>query len=290
VIARRLAVGPAPKYRRGVTSHVAFEYLKHALTVPVLVGGIETRLVLDTGAGVNLISQALAERVGCQPDGSSYAGQRMSGQVMAVPLGTLTSLTLGDHTSSDVAVGMIDLQAFALDGAEGLLSLSYFRTVPVTISYAAGLVVLEDDASLAQRTQRGTPVPVRVEYDQCSTDLFLGIDLPSGRSITVEVDTGSEGIVLDESLASDAGVDLAAPGTRTYEGTDETGYKFTRYFAAAKGDIGVHGAGMYRVNAPDVMFQKIIYQGLVGDSFLRSFTTTYDLQNRRMVFGLPTQP
>jgi hypothetical protein len=35
------------------------------------------------------------------------------------------------------------------------------------------------------------------------------------------------------------------------------------------------------------MFQKIIYQGLVGDAFLRNFITTYDLPNSRMIFSAP---
>ncbi|HYK34247.1 MAG TPA: hypothetical protein VEV63_19900 [Streptosporangiaceae bacterium] len=37
----------------------------------------------------------------------------------------------------------------------------------------------------------------------------------------------------------------------------------------------------------DVMFQKIIYDGLIGDRFLRNFTTTYDLVNSRMIFAVP---
>jgi hypothetical protein len=35
------------------------------------------------------------------------------------------------------------------------------------------------------------------------------------------------------------------------------------------------------------MVQKIIYDGLVGDAFLRNFIVTYDLQNARMIFARP---
>jgi hypothetical protein len=42
-----------------------------------------------------------------------------------------------------------------------------------------------------------------------------------------------------------------------------------------------------RVTDPPVMFQKITYDGLVGDRFLRNFTTTYDLAAARMIFALP---
>ncbi len=36
---------------------------------------------------------------------------------------------------------------------------------------------------------------------------------------------------------------------------------------------------------PEVMFQRIIYDGLVGDAFLRRFTVTYDVSCERVIFG-----
>jgi len=193
---------------------------------------------------------------------------------------------LGEHTGHDVATGIFDMQAMAgLEGVEGFLSLTYFRAAPVTIDYAAGLVIVEDPASLAHRAQRGTAVTVQVEYDHCSTDLLLGVDLPSGRAISAEVDTGSDAIVLDVTLAAEAGVDLAAPSTRAHESTGETGYKFTRYFATVSGQVSVTGAPGLRVAGPEAMFQKIIYDGLIGDQFLRNFVTTYDLAGSRMIFA-----
>jgi hypothetical protein len=139
-----------------VTSAVAFEYLQHLLTVPVRAGGVETRFIFDTGIGLNLISEALAEQIGCEPDGSTFTGQRMSGQDVTIPLGTLSSLSLGDHAGRDVPVGILDMHTMAgLEGVEGFLSLTYFRAAPVTIDYAAGLAILEDPSSLARRAQRG---------------------------------------------------------------------------------------------------------------------------------------
>jgi predicted aspartyl protease len=267
---------------------VPFEYLKHVLKIPVRAGGIETSFILDTGIGVSLISQALAERAGVVADGSSFTGQRMSGQDVTVPLGTLSTLTVGEQTGENVPVGIFDMQSMAgLEGVEGFVSLTFFRTTPLTIDYAARRVIVEDEASLARRAESGVAVTVEVDYDRCSTDVRLGVDLPSGRSIIVEVDTGSEGVTLDESLAADVGVDLGAASTRTQEGSDETGHKFVRYFATVDGDVSVTGAPDFVVSRPEAMFQKIIYQGLVGDAFLRNFTTTYDLVGSRMIFNRP---
>jgi Aspartyl protease len=271
-----------------MSSAVAFEYLAHLLTVPVRVGDVDARFIFDTGIGLNLISGALAARTGCEPDGSAFTGRRMSGHPVTIPMGIIGSLQLGTHRAEDVPAGIFDMQAMAgLDRVEGFLSLGYFRATPVTVDYAAGLVVIEDQASLARRAEAGTSVPMRVVQDGQATDLRLGLTLPGGQPITVEVDTGSDTLILNETLAADAGIDLHDPGTRQAEGTDETGHEFVRYFATLPGDVSVTGAPQIRAASPGVMFQKIIYDGLVGQAFLRNFTTTYDLAGARIIFAVP---
>ena len=266
-----------------------FTYLAHVLTIPVRVSDIATKFIFDTGIGINLISEALAAQVGCCPDGSTFTGRRMSGQAVTAPLGSLASLEVGASQMRNVPVGIFDLQAMAgLGDVEGFLSLSFFRTTPVTVDYAAGQLVLEDEASLARRAAAGTSVCVHVGRDGCSTDVMLGIDLPNGRPISVEVDTGSDTLILNERLAGDAGIDLRGPGIRQVKASDETGHGFVRYFTALRGDIKVSGTPSISVTDPPVMFQKIIYDGLVGDAFLRNFTTTYDLASSRMIFAAPS--
>jgi hypothetical protein len=254
----------------------------------VRVCGIETKFIFDTGIGLSLISEDLAARAGCRPDGSAFRGQRMSGHAVTVPLGSLSSLQVGACLMRDVPIGIFDMHAMAgLGDVEGFVSLTCFRTVPVTVDYRAGLLVLEDEASLAQRAAAGTPVAVHVRYDGCSTDLMLGMDLPDGEPISVEVDTGSDVLILNESRAGDAGIDLRDERIQKVKGTDETGNEFARYFTELPGDVTVSGAPSIRMTSPQVMFQRIIYDGLVGDRFLRNFTTTYDLARSRMVFAIP---
>lgn len=265
---------------------VPFEYLAHLLTVPVMVGDVEARFIVDTGIGPNLISPALAARVGCLPDGSAFTGRRMSGQELTLPLASVESLTLGTSRAENVPVGIFDMQAMAgLDGIGGFLSLSYFRAVPATVDYAAGRMVLEDEASLARRAADGTAVTVGVRYEGCSTSLMLGLDLPGGGHAKAEVDTGSDTLILNTELAAAAGIDLNAHDVERVDGTDETGHEFARYFTTLPGAVAVSGAPAIRISGPRVMFQEIIYDGLVGDAFLRNYAVTYDLPNKRMIFG-----
>jgi hypothetical protein len=266
-------------------STVPFEYLAHLVTVPVQAGGIEARFVFDTGIGVTLVSRSLADRAGCLPDGSDYTGRRMSGQPVTVPLGSLSSLTVAGSRADDVAVGILDMGEMAgLEGIDGFLSLGHFRSVPVTIDYPAGVVAVEDAESLARRVKAGVPVEVQVELDGCSTSVFASLDLPDGQPVAVEVDTGSDVLILDEAAAVRLGVDLDGPEVRRADGRDETGQAFTRYFATLRGPVGVAGAPGISQADPAVMFQKIIYDGLAGNAFLRNFAVTYDLPNSRMIF------
>ena len=264
-----------------MVSAVPFQYENHMLAVPVVVGDVETTFIFDTGIGVNLISPDLAAKVSCVSLGETYAGRRMSGQPVTVPMSTLSSLKLGDYASENVAIGVFDLAGIA-----GLVSLTSFRTTPVTIDYQAGAIVIEDERSLADRLARGTSVPINVHEDgPYSTDVYIDLTLPGGRSVKVEVDTGSDNLILNEPFAAQSAIDLEAESTRRVRGQDETGHEYARYFTTLPGDISLTAAPAFRQHDPQVMFQKIIYDGLLGDSFLRNFVTTYDLANSRMIFA-----
>ncbi|MGC2192514.1 MAG: retropepsin-like aspartic protease [Candidatus Dormiibacterota bacterium] len=266
---------------------VPFRYAKHLVTVPVVVGQTDTRFALDTGAGVTFLSKSLAERVGCIPTGSSFTGRRMSGQQVTAPLGSVSSLSLGDFRRDQLTVGIFDIaEAAGMGDIEGFLALDFFRSTPVTFDYPASLIVPEDANSLAARAEAGIAVDVRLNLDDCIVEVFLPIEIPGRGAISVEVDTGSESLILNEALVCEAGIDLAAESTRRVEGQDETGHAYTRYFAKLSGDVSVSGAPTIRQSDPEVMVQKIIHDGLVGDAFLRNFVVSYDLPRSRMIFAI----
>jgi hypothetical protein len=264
---------------------VPFEYLHHLVTVPVRVGDVEARLVFDTGMGLVLLTDAVASEAGCVPTGKVYTGARMSGQQVEVPVGQLGALSFGGAIQRDLPVGILDVDEPKLADVGGFLSLACFRDRPVTFDYPRREIVVETASSLAERLKHGTSVGVAVEQDELVAEVFLPLDVPGAGTITVEVDTGSDNLILDESLAETVGVDLSAPDVRVVEGQDETGYTYRRTFTTLPGTISPAGAPHIERRDPRVMFQKIIYDGLVGDSFLREFVVTYDLAGSRMVFA-----
>jgi len=269
-------------------SSTPFDYLHHLVVVPVTANGsLESRFVLDSGIGLTIVSEALGEAIGAEPAGSSFTGRRMSGQEVTVPLAAAPSLSLGGLVREEVEVGVLDLSGFPPELQEigGFVSLAFFGETPFTVDYPNRVVTLETPETLAGRAEAGEAVDVRVERDGPSMTVFLPLTLPGGRSIEVEVDMGSDALILDEELAAEVGVRLDGPEVRRVEGTDETGHAYVRSFTRLSGAIHPGGAPALTHADPDVMFQRLMYEGLVGDSFLRRFAVTYDLARERLIFG-----
>jgi Aspartyl protease len=266
---------------------IPFERIAHLVTVPVSVGSVETRFVLDTGIGPTLLAASLTERVGCTLSGAVFSGRRMSGQEVEMALGTAPSLQLGDLERRRFELGVLDLSSFPPELAEigGFLSLSFFDDRPFTVDYPANCVVLETTETIADRLREGIAVEVELERNGPSLDAFLPLIIPGGASISAEVDMGSDALILDERFAEIVGVDLEGSAVCRVEGTDETGGTFIRWFGTLPGSIHPTGAPELAQEDPEVMFQRIIHDGLVGDSFLRGQPVTYDLAARRIVFG-----
>jgi len=257
---------------------VLFEYLEHLVVLPLTAGGVETRFVFDSGIGLTLLSESLARRLGCEATGQVFSGRRMSGQEVSVPLAALDSLEVGGYERSGLTVGVFDLGIPGFEGIDGFLSLDQFADAPVTVDYGSQHVVVGERPS-------GVPVAVRVDRDGPSTAVHMPLDLPSGRTVSVEVDMGSDDLILDERFAAELGVDLDDPAVRKVEGRDETGHDYVRHFTALSGVVRVPTAPELAQRDPGVMFQKIVYDGLVGHSFLRNFAVTFDLPNERLIFS-----
>jgi len=266
---------------------IAFERLQHLVVVPATVAGIPTRLVLDSGIGLTVLSEALCARSGCEPTGASFTGRRMSGQAVTLSLARVPALAFGGVDRHGVHVGMLDMSGFPqeLAGIDGFVGLDLLADAPFTVDYAGGHVALESDESLAERRRAGVSVSVLVEREGPAVDVFCPLTIPGGRTIEVEVDMGSDALILDERFAGETGVDLGAEGVRRIDGTDETGHAYTRWFTTLPGEIHPPSAPDLAQRAPDVQFQRIIHDGLLGDAFLRRFAVTYDVAGAELIFG-----
>ena len=260
-----------------------FAYLDHLVTVPVRVGEVDARFVLDTGIGPTILTEALARDVGCTANGETLTGKRMSGQEVGVPLAEAPPIALGRYVREGHAVGLLDTSGFpdALAEIDGFLSLAFFEETAFTVDYGRSVVVVETPETLAERAAAGVAVPVRLERQHPSLVAFLPLAVPGLGSVEVEVDMGSDSLILDARHAPAVGIRLDDPAVRRVEGRDA----YLRCFTRLDATVHVAGEPTLAQEDPEVMFQEIVYDGLIGDAFLRGFTVTYDLPGARMIFA-----
>lgn len=285
------APGTAPPGARVVepASSVAFDYVGQSwMRVPARVAdGPPTKMMLDTGMGVTLLTPEACARARCVREGT-WSGQRMSGQRVELTLARVASLTVAGHRVEQAQVAVFESDEIIHRdlGVDGIAGLDLFRDRPVTFDHRAGRVVLETPGSLAARAAAGATVKVRVKHDGPSTEVYLPLEIAPGVVAEMEVDSGSLHLILDERYLRPLGVAPDAPDVVVKEGKDETGAPFVRRYAPSPRALSVVGARDVVVPAgAKIMFQRIVHDGLVGQELLREHVVTFDLARGEMIFA-----
>ena len=80
---------------------------------------------------------------------------------------------------------------------------------------------------------------------------------------------------------------MAGKATTKIEGKDETGHGYVRYRAPVSGTVCTESQHDLFQAAPEVMFQEIIYDGLVGVDFLKRFAVTFNIAGSELIFSKP---
>lgn len=260
-------------------STVHFDRVAHLVRVPVRLGGDDLRFLVDTGIGVTVVNKRLAERAEVEPLDRTYAGRRMSGQLVEAPLVRLPVLSVGAYEVCGHVAAAVDLG----EGFDGILGPTYFGDRTVTTDPAAATLTVHDSGEDVV----GIEVPLEIHRDGPSADPFAELVLPSGRTVLVEVDTGSDRLILDTRFMAECGLDADGPEVASREGVDETGHSYVRYDAVLPGSVHLAAAPQTAQDHPGVTFQEIIHDGLVGADYLYRYRFTFDLTGGRMVLSPP---
>lgn len=268
---------------------VPFDFVGQSwVRVPARVGdGPETKMMIDTGMGVTLLTPEACQRAGCVREGT-FVGHRMSGQSVTLGLARVSSLTVAGHRieNAQVAVFESDDVIHRDLGVVGIAGLDLFRGQPITFDHRGMRVVLETPGSLREREAKGTKVRVRVKNEGPATDVFLPVEIAPGTIAEMEVDSGSLHMILDDRFLGALGIDPDAPSVVRKDGRDETGQAFVRRYAPLPREVRVQGGGALGVpSGASVMFQKIIHDGLLGQEFLRAHVVTFDVPHAAMIFA-----
>jgi hypothetical protein len=267
----------------GMSAAVSFDRVQHMIRVPVQLAGDPYQFLVDTGVGITIVSSAIASRSDVQPISETFTGRRMSGQDVEVPLVRLPRLDLGGYTVDAHIAGVADLgDPDGPNGFAGILGLDLFDRHVVTTDPQTMTFTVQSAESF---DADGFEIPLAMRRAGPAVDPFTRLVLPSGREVLVEVDTGSEYLILDTRFMADCGLQIDDPGMTTKTGTDETGYQWTRRWATAHGEVYLAAAPSTAQAQPLVQFQDIIHDGLIGTDYLERYRMSVDVSGSRLVLS-----
>jgi hypothetical protein len=234
----------------------------------------DAKLLLDTGAGINTLSESILNRLGPRVrDAGMHTGTRHNGEKITGQVWSVSSLALGSLRKHDVVVGR-----FAPQNADGMLSMDFFRDQPFTMDFRAGKLTLETSARVAEIAKHASEIPIRLKPNGPNElDFFVRVCVGDSVSAEAEFDTGAgfNMLMLHPSFMSRLGITPAA-GTRgplEYY-VHSTTLPEMHYCSAP----GVRTSGQF------VGFTEgLIYDGLVGHGAFRDRRLTIDIPGRRML-------
>ncbi len=290
-------------------STLAFRFgKKRSVILPVKVGeSTQAEFLLDTGLGFNVVSPSLAQKVGVE-SGSTTKIKPVTGGEFDLPQGRISSLTVGNQSESDQPTLIAEPKMFISNDGEnkvdGILSLSFFREHPFTLDYANQKLIFENSDSLAKRKATGHRVECRMADEGIVAAVSLALTErpveptksglaalipsfsgpPEPPKAWVQVNTGSEHLMLDSKLMFTLKVDDTGANVTESETTDQNGRRY-RSFTSHLGKVELADNPALVVEKQPVVFRKLQTEGVLGQSYLQRYTVTFDLPNSEMIFS-----
>ena len=232
------------------------------------------KFFLDTGAGVTVFSQELADELKLVADGTRKVGDPANPQAIEAKKNNIDKLEIGDATISKFVALSFDRTGLYQPGApRGVLGIPLFRKLLLTIDYPKSQIVIEKGAV---STTDGKKV---VDFKNSEGGIFSLPLVVAGKEMQATIDTGSgSGISFPEWMMDK----IALRGKPTEVGRGRTvGGESIIYGAQFAGEISL---GEYKWNEPAVRFFSRLNKPNLGFQFLSAFAITIDQQNMRMRF------
>jgi hypothetical protein len=278
-----MAASPSPAQSRPLPAEpVSIPFTTNAdamVIMPASVGGtIPIHVILDTGAGLDILAPSLIRKVHGTSAGA-FSGTRMTGERVDSPLFVVPELAVGPMVRKDAVVGGWDvLDSLRLDG---IISANGFRRQPFTIDFTDQVVTFEGARSLARRRAVGQTAPLLFDdLHGRALDLFAAF-LIGNQPGECEIDTGSQNAAVSTRYLALLGVDTAGKDVVKREGRTVAGAKEVRY-TTRLAQLSLATTPEIVLAHPNVAFSDIIYDCVIGTDFWSGRVLTIDIANRQL--------
>lgn len=255
-----------------------------AVIVPVQIDGETVRLILDTGAGIDIISTKVAQRHGVKLT-AKQTGHRLNGDPMTIEMGKVRSISFAgiNHTESMVGpLAYFDTLSKQMN-IQGLLSLKFFENIPFTIDYPNKLVILETADSLSKRRAAGVRASlVLSEEFPGALDAQLEILIDGRYPLRAIIDSGSAPTHIPLEYLKKMGLSEQDSKLKVKTFATIAGTKAEAKFLAAPGRVAIAGTNIKNDDSP-LRFEQGLKKGSIGGQFLSGYAVTFNLPDKEII-------
>ncbi|MHA7056460.1 aspartyl protease family protein [Aquimarina sp. M1] len=243
---------------------------------------ISGNFILDTGAGANVLSQKMFDKIKEQATKKGYFtgfrhdGDRLDGATFEIPY-----LALGQKRQEKPIIGVYPpLDAMGIDG---LLSLKFFEEKPFSIDFKNSKITFLTDTESKQLTKKHTTVPIQLhKHTNVMLDVFIPITINDNIEILAEFDTGSgyERYLINQEYINDLEIPKDAITEEKYTTQISREERTDKVVALKSISVG-NGMKMAKKKNVRTIFRKgMIFNALIGSGLFKDFTITIDIPNK----------
>jgi len=253
------------------------------IIIPVTLNdSIKCSFILDTGAGINVISNKIYQRIkNTATEYGFYTGFRHDGDRLDGELYTLPSMSIGNQKARNVSVGV-----FApLDnmGIDGLVSLKFFEDKLFSIDYQKQEVQFYTQQAFENYKKDMEEIPIEViKHGNKSLDILLPFKLNNAISIDAVFDTGSghDSYYINPYYIEKLG----------YNRNQLEQIYFKKFISKEENKdwIGTLNSfrlenSSYELKDISIKFrQDLIYEALVGSQIFANSTVAFDIEHKKL--------
>ncbi len=256
----------------------------HIMVGVTINDSISGNFILDTGAGIMVVSGKMYQRIQGHVEPAGYHtgfrhdGDKISGEIYTVP-----SFAIGGVKVENLKAGVYPpLDTFGIDG---LMSLKFFEKKPFTIDYANRKLVFEDQESLNVLAEKGESGPLQFHRNlDVSLDMALQVCINNKVYIQAQFDTGSghDLYVLHPHFMSSLGLDVSKARASTYV-TPISGTQLNDLITS-NNDMSICSTSA-SIDADIVFREGLIMEALIGSGIFKEGAITIDIPESRFIFN-----
>lgn len=248
------------------------------------------QFILDTGAGVSVLSPDLARRLAVVVT-ETREGMGAGGRVK-ISLGSVESLTVGRYKMRGVQVGMTDdldrIAAAVGAKVDGVLGYNFLKHFRLTIDYRKSALRLSQTAG---EPEEGGHARAQIKFRLAhpSKPLVLVPALVNGEGpYQFALDTGASTTVVSTELARSSGIE-GAHGPAITGGGGQTAASFGSIKSLAVGMAEQRDLPVAVVGFLGALGQAVTanLDGIIGYNYLKAFRVSIDYPNETLSLETP---